>query len=134
MTRHVPVALCGLNASRHASTPLLRNGCLNHSVLVAVPPFCLLTNDRRRRAGNSGDHIGYTLGINLFRAAMGTERHPSGDAAAERGGEVAAVGGGWAKGGVDCELLVAGSYLHAHRVVLATRSPVLRDMIAQVRM
>lgn len=34
--------------------------------------------------------------------------------------------------GVDCELLVAGNYLHAHRVVLARRSPVLRDMIAQV--
>lgn len=40
---------------------------------------------------------------------------------------------GRAKGGVDCELLVGGSYLHAHRVVLARRSPVLRDMIAQVR-
>ena len=66
---------------------------------------------------------------------MGTERNPFGDAAAERGGEEAraAAEGGWAKGGVDCELLVAGSYLHAHRVVLATRSPVLRDMIAQVR-
>lgn len=37
-----------------------------------------------------------------------------------------------ANGWVDCELLVAGSYLHAHRVVLARRSPVLRDMIAQV--
>eukprot|EP00752_Nemacystus_decipiens_P007119 g6377.t1 len=93
----------------------------------------------------AGDHIGYTLGMNLFRAAMGTERHPSGYAmTAERdganddragGGKAAGTagggGGGWAKGGVDCELLVSGSYLHAHRVVLATRSPVLRDMIAQ---
>lgn len=34
---------------------------------------------------------------------------------------------------VDCELLVAGGYLHAHRVVLAKRSPVLEDMIAQVQ-
>lgn len=34
---------------------------------------------------------------------------------------------------VDCELLVAGGYLHAHRVILAKRSPVLEDMIAQAR-
>lgn len=73
---------------------------------------------------------------------MGTERHPSGHAvyendaahdAAGSGEAAGAAAAGWAKGGVDCELLVAGSYLHAHRVVLATRSPVLRDMIAQVR-
>eukprot|EP00903_Cladosiphon_okamuranus_P005884 g5820.t1 len=87
----------------------------------------------------AGEHIGYTLGINLFRAAMGTQRYLSGDAVAERGGahdaaggaEVAGTAARWVKGGVDCELLVAGSYLHAHRVVLAARSPVLRDMIAQ---
>lgn len=81
--------------------------------------------------------------MNLFRAAMGTERHPFGGSPASEGGGVRDFGDGDGdgdegavdrmKGGVDCELLVAGSYLHAHRVVLATRSPVLRDMIAQVQ-
>lgn len=80
--------------------------------------------------------------MDLFRTAMGTDRHLPGDPASpERGvlrsGEGSVDGDGegavgWARGGVDCELLVAGSYLHAHRVVLARRSPVLRDMIAQV--
>ncbi|CAM9808914.1 unnamed protein product [Ectocarpus sp. 6 AP-2014] len=89
----------------------------------------------------AGDRIGYTLGMDLFRTAMGTERHlPGGPASSERGvlrsGEGSVDGDGegavgWARGGVDCELLVAGSYLYAHRVVLARRSPVLRDMIAQ---
>lgn len=102
-----------------------------------------------------GDHIGYTLGINFFRAAMGTERHLLGGDKATSSNETGHTArsretsagvdendddhqamsgaGAWAKAGVDCELLVAGSYLHAHRVVLASRSPVLRDMIAQVR-
>lgn len=102
-----------------------------------------------------GDHIGYTLGINFFRAAMGTERHLLGGEKAASSNETGHTAGSretsggadendddnqaisgtgaWAKAGVDCELLVAGSYLHAHRVVLASRSPVLRDMIAQVR-
>ncbi|CAM9331727.1 unnamed protein product [Ectocarpus sp. 12 AP-2014] len=89
----------------------------------------------------AGDRIGYTLGMDLFRTAMGTERHLPGDPASPqrgvlRSGEGSVDGDGeggvgWARGGVDCELLVAGSYLHAHRVVLARRSPVLRDMIAQ---
>ncbi|CAN0133254.1 unnamed protein product [Ectocarpus sp. 4 AP-2014] len=88
----------------------------------------------------AGDRIGYTLGMNLFRTAMGTERHLPGDPASSERGVLrsgkGSVGGderavSWARGGVDCELLVAGSYLHAHRVVLARRSPVLRDMIAQ---
>lgn len=82
--------------------------------------------------------------MNLFRAAMGTERHRFSGTAASEGGDVGDRGDGngdWdgepavdrVKGAVDCELLVSGSYLHAHRVVLATRSPVLRDMIAQVK-
>lgn len=33
---------------------------------------------------------------------------------------------------VDCELLVSGSYLRAHKAVLAARSLVLKDLIAQV--
>lgn len=91
-----------------------------------------------------GDHVGYTLGIDLFRTAMGTERHPQnndgsgltgsvrGDGDEDEGGEGNVETMGRVNGWVDCELLVAGSYLHAHRVVLARRSPVLRDMIAQV--
>lgn len=91
-----------------------------------------------------GDHVGYTLGMELFRTAMRTERHPhnndgsalteslraDGDGDEGGGGNMETTGrvSGW----VDCELLVAGSYLHAHRVVLARRSPVLRDMIAEV--
>lgn len=93
-----------------------------------------------------GDHIGYTLGIRFFRAAVGAERHLlGGDKATSSNREtnagtdededvgVTSGGGTWPNAGVDCELLVAGSYLHAHKVVLASRSPVLRDMIAQVR-
>lgn len=65
---------------------------------------------------------------------MGTERYlPEDLSPGVDGRQYTSGGGGWRKGGVDCELLVAGSYLHAHRVVLARRSPVLRDMIAQVR-
>lgn len=94
-----------------------------------------------------GDHVGYTLGMDLFRAAMGSQRHlPLSDRHNDEseGGHIGSGEGGGASDGdgfierwggtrgVDCELLVAGSYLHAHRVVLARRSPVLRDMIAQV--
>ncbi|CAM9411965.1 unnamed protein product [Ectocarpus sp. 13 AM-2016] len=89
----------------------------------------------------AGDRIGYTLGMDLFRTAMGTDRHLLGDPTSSQRGVLRSGegsvdgdgegGAGWARGGVDCELLVAGSYLHAHRVVLARRSPVLRDMIAQ---
>ncbi|CAM9707142.1 unnamed protein product [Laminaria digitata] len=93
----------------------------------------------------AGDHVGYTLGMNLFRIAMGTERHRhsndgsaltgsvrgDGEGDEDQGGEGNVETVGRANGWVDCELLVAGSYLHAHRVVLARRSPVLRDMIAQ---
>ncbi|CAM9859255.1 unnamed protein product [Scytosiphon promiscuus] len=82
----------------------------------------------------AGDHIGYTLGMSLFRAAMGTDRHSFIDAGSEGDMDDRRDGNGIptrAKGGVDCELLVGGSYLHGHRVVLASRSPVLRDMIAQ---
>lgn len=68
---------------------------------------------------------------------MGTGRHSFADAASE--GDVDGRQDGdratrRVKGGVDCEFLVGGSYLHGHRVVLASRSPVLRDMIAQVRL
>lgn len=82
--------------------------------------------------------------MDLFRTAMGTERHPQnndgvgltgsvrGDGDEDEGGEGNVEPMGRVNGWVDCELLVAGSYLHAHRVVLARRSPVLRDMIAQV--
>lgn len=91
-----------------------------------------------------GDHVGYSLGMELFRTAMGTERHPhnndgsalTGSVRADEDGGEGGGGGmetvGRVNGWVDCELLVAGSYLHAHRVILARRSPVLRDMIAQV--
>lgn len=82
--------------------------------------------------------------MDLFRIAMGTERpHRNNDGFALPGsvrgdvdendnGEGIVEMMGRANGWVDCELLVAGSYLYAHRVVLARRSPVLRDMIAQV--
>ncbi|CAM9453734.1 unnamed protein product [Sphacelaria rigidula] len=80
----------------------------------------------------AGDHIGYSLGMNCFRHAMGAERRRLDTSdILEREEEVEDSADGWGDGGVDCELLVAGSYLHAHRVILARRSPVLRDMIAQ---
>ncbi|CAM9295602.1 unnamed protein product [Hapterophycus canaliculatus] len=82
----------------------------------------------------AGDHIGYTLGLDLFRTAMGTGRHSFANAAFEGGADDSQDRDGMAErvsSGVDCELLVGGSYLHGHRVVLASRSPVLRDMIAQ---
>lgn len=94
----------------------------------------LITRFPSRLLGK-GDHIGYTLGMNCFRHAMGAERRRfDTDDDSEREEEQGDGAAGWGDGGVDCELLVAGSYLHAHRVILARRSPVLRDMIAQVRL
>lgn len=96
-------------------------------------------------ANTLGDHIGYTVGMDLFRSALGAERRPlpgegsdDDDSPKDRKSATSRAtpgGAGWGDegGGVDCELLVAGSYLHAHRMVLASRSPVFRDMIAQVR-
>lgn len=87
------------------------------------------------RSLDKGDHIGYSLGMNCFRHAMGAERRRlDTNDILEREEEEEDSADGWGDGGVDCELLVAGSYLHAHRVILARRSPVLRDMIAQVRL
>lgn len=77
--------------------------------------------------------------MDLFRRAMGADwrtisKDNHNDPEGEGGdGDEDEEGVRWGReGGVDCELLVAGSYLHAHRVILARRSPVLRDMIAQV--
>lgn len=73
---------------------------------------------------NDNDRGGNALGLStpMVQDVRGT----SGDTIAAEDDK----GGGGA--GLDCELLVAGSYLQAHRVVLARRSPVLRNMIAQV--
>lgn len=93
---------------------------------------------------HEGDHIGYSLGLDLFRIAMGAKRRAMDDHEystkrlleddGEGDGNPIGTEEGWEREDqVDCELLVAGGYLHAHRVVLAKRSPVLEDMIAQAR-
>ncbi|CAN0090766.1 unnamed protein product [Ectocarpus fasciculatus] len=123
-------------------TPVPREACSSwFPTLAARRVAAVACGGQHVVALLAGDRIGYTLGMDLFRTAMGTERHLD---PAKAEGEVLRSGKGpvdgdgegtvgWARGGVDCELLVAGSYLHAHRVVLARRSPVLRDMIAQAR-
>ncbi|CAM9443167.1 unnamed protein product, partial [Choristocarpus tenellus] len=72
----------------------------------------------------AGDHIGSTLGRNLFSAVQEEALQPFGE-------ENLLSWGARSAAGVDCVLLVAGSYLYAHKIILARRSPVLRDMISE---
>ncbi|CAM9154068.1 unnamed protein product [Discosporangium mesarthrocarpum] len=71
-----------------------------------------------------GDHIAYTLGRRLFSTAMEETRMPFSPDRYNPSHHASILG-------LDCVLLVGGSYLYAHKAVLSARSPVLHDMIVQ---